>query len=115
MGIPPLTWKQRVMIVLDVARGVEYLHSLAQQSFIHRDLKPSNILLGDDMKAKVSDFGLVRNAPDGKHSVETKLAGTFGYLAPEQIAVAVLPRRSPLLLLHPPSVAAHRSGTRSGS
>ncbi|KAL6967969.1 hypothetical protein U1Q18_033772 [Sarracenia purpurea var. burkii] len=83
MGIPPLTWKQRVTIVLDVARGVEYLHSLAQQSFIHRDLKPSNILLGDDMRAKVSDFGLVRNAPDGKHSVETKLAGTFGYLAPE--------------------------------
>ncbi|RDY06866.1 Receptor-like kinase TMK4, partial [Mucuna pruriens] len=41
----PLTWKQRVAIALDVARGVEYLHSLAQQSFIHRDLKPSNILL----------------------------------------------------------------------
>ncbi|MCD9642526.1 hypothetical protein HAX54_029368 [Datura stramonium] len=48
---------------LDVARGVEYLHSLAQTSFIHRDLKPSNILLGDDMRAKVADFGLVRNAP----------------------------------------------------
>jgi serine/threonine protein kinase len=62
---------------------VEYLHSLAQQSFIHRDLKPSNILLGDDMRAKVSDFGLVKNAPDGKYSVETRLAGTFGYLAPE--------------------------------
>ncbi|GFZ20090.1 leucine-rich repeat protein kinase family protein [Actinidia rufa] len=86
LGFPPLTWKQRVTIVLDVARGVEYLHSLAQQSFIHRDLKPSNILLGDDMRAKVSDFGLVRNAPDGKYSVETRLAGTFGYLAPEYSA-----------------------------
>ncbi|XP_059625212.1 receptor-like kinase TMK4 [Cornus florida] len=83
MGFPPLTWKQRVTIALDVARGVEYLHSLAQQSFIHRDLKPSNILLGDDMRAKVSDFGLVKNAPDGNYSVETRLAGTFGYLAPE--------------------------------
>lgn len=82
-GYQPLTWKQRVTIALDVARGVEYLHSLAQQSFIHRDLKPSNILLSDDMRAKVADFGLVRNAPDGKYSVETKLAGTFGYLAPE--------------------------------
>lgn len=80
---PPLSWKQRLIIAIDVARGVEYLHSLAQQSFIHRDLKPSNILLGDDMRAKVSDFGLVRNAPDGKYSVETRLAGTFGYLAPE--------------------------------
>ncbi|KAG6593625.1 Receptor-like kinase TMK4, partial [Cucurbita argyrosperma subsp. sororia] len=71
---------------MDVARGVEYLHSLAQQSFIHRDLKPSNILLGHDMRAKVADFGLVRNAPDGKYSVETRLAGTFGYLAPEYAA-----------------------------
>ncbi|PIN22689.1 Serine/threonine protein kinase [Handroanthus impetiginosus] len=82
----PLTWMQRLIIALDVARGVEYLHSLAQQSFIHRDLKPSNILLSDDMRAKVSDFGLVKNAPDGKHSVETCLAGTFGYLAPEYAA-----------------------------
>lgn len=83
LGYPPLTWKQRVSIALDVGRGVEYLHSLAQTSFIHRDLKPSNILLGDDMRAKVADFGLVKNAPDGKYSVETRLAGTFGYLAPE--------------------------------
>ncbi|KAK1356407.1 receptor-like kinase TMK4 [Heracleum sosnowskyi] len=86
LGYPPLSWKQRVTIALDVARGVEYLHSLAQQSFIHRDLKPSNILLGDDMRAKVADFGLVKNAPDGKYSVETRLAGTFGYLAPEYAA-----------------------------
>ncbi|CAK9182452.1 unnamed protein product [Ilex paraguariensis] len=85
-GLPLLTWKQRATIALDVARGVEYLHGLAQQSFIHRDLKPSNILLGDDMRAKVADFGLVKNAPDGKYSVETRLAGTFGYLAPEYAA-----------------------------
>ncbi|WOK93173.1 hypothetical protein Cni_G01866 [Canna indica] len=84
LGLKPLEWKKRLGIALDVARGVEYLHSLAQQSFIHRDLKPSNILLGDDMKAKVADFGLVRLAPDGKGCfVETRLAGTFGYLAPE--------------------------------
>ncbi|XP_052170343.1 receptor-like kinase TMK4 [Diospyros lotus] len=86
MGYPPLTWKQRLTIVLDVARGIEYLHGLAQESFVHRDLKPSNILLGDDLRAKVSDFGLVKNAPDGKHSVETRLAGTFGYMAPEYAA-----------------------------
>ncbi|KAI5430659.1 hypothetical protein KIW84_035029 [Lathyrus oleraceus] len=32
---------------------------------------------------EVADFGLVKNAPDGKYSVETRLAGAFGYLAPE--------------------------------
>ncbi|GMY04808.1 putative receptor protein kinase TMK1 [Fagus crenata] len=82
-GCSPLTWKERITIALDVARGVEYLHSLAQQSFIHRDLKPSNILLENDMRAKVADFGLVKNVPDGKYSIETQLAGTFGYFAPE--------------------------------
>ncbi|KAK1439343.1 hypothetical protein QVD17_05159 [Tagetes erecta] len=81
--LKPLEWTKRLIIALDVARGVEYLHGLAQQSFIHRDLKPSNILLGDDMRAKVADFGLVRLAPDGKASLVTRLAGTFGYLAPE--------------------------------
>lgn len=82
-GLKPLEWTRRLTIALDVARGVEYLHGLANQTFIHRDLKPSNILLGDDMRAKVSDFGLVRLAPEGKASIETRLAGTFGYLAPE--------------------------------
>ncbi|MED6201422.1 hypothetical protein PIB30_094825, partial [Stylosanthes scabra] len=41
-----LSWKRRLNIALDVARGMEYLHTLAHQSFIHRYLKSSNILLG---------------------------------------------------------------------
>ncbi|KAL8517670.1 hypothetical protein ACS0TY_015780 [Phlomoides rotata] len=81
--LEPLSWKRRLNIALDVARGIEYLHTLAHQSFIHRDLKSSNILLGDNFRAKVSDFGLVKLAPDGEKSVVTRLAGTFGYLAPE--------------------------------
>ncbi|KAJ4710134.1 putative Receptor protein kinase [Melia azedarach] len=87
-GLKPLDWNRRLNIALDVARGVEYLHGLAHQSFIHRDLKPSNILLGDDMRAKVADFGLVRLVPEhGKHSISTRVAGTFGYLAPEYIVM----------------------------
>ncbi|KAJ6947806.1 hypothetical protein NC651_002231 [Populus alba x Populus x berolinensis] len=83
LNLEPLSLMRRLSIALDVARGVEYLHSLARQTFIHRDLKSSNILLGDDFHAKVSDFGLVKLAPDSEHSVATRLAGTFGYLAPE--------------------------------
>ncbi|KAJ7554087.1 hypothetical protein O6H91_06G124400 [Diphasiastrum complanatum] len=83
LGWKPLNWSQRLSVALDVARAMEYLHLLAHKSFIHRDLKSSNILLDDKFRAKVSDFGLVKLAPEGKHSIETKLAGTFGYLAPE--------------------------------
>ncbi|KAL2597966.1 hypothetical protein AAZV13_11G195000 [Glycine max] len=86
-GLKPLEWNRRLTIALDLARVVEYLHSLAHQSFIHRDLKPSNILLGDDVRAKVSDFGLVRLAPEGKATIETRIAGTFGYLAPEYAVI----------------------------
>ncbi|MCD7458764.1 hypothetical protein HAX54_039102 [Datura stramonium] len=83
LNLEPLSWTKRLNIALDVARGMEYLHTLAHQSFIHRDLKSSNVLLDDDFRAKVSDFGLVKLAPDKERSVATRLAGTFGYLAPE--------------------------------
>ncbi|RWW56939.1 hypothetical protein BHE74_00036301 [Ensete ventricosum] len=66
LGLEPLCWKKRLTIALDVARGMEYLHCLANQSFIHRDLKSSNILLRDDYRAKVSDFGLVKFATNNK-------------------------------------------------
>ncbi|KAJ0467359.1 putative protein kinase RLK-Pelle-LRR-IX family [Helianthus annuus] len=62
---------------------MEYLHSLAHQSFIHRDLKSSNILLSDYYRAKVSDFGSVKLVPDGGKSIMTQVAGTFGYVAPK--------------------------------
>lgn len=78
------------------------MHTLAHQSFIHRDLKPSNILLGDAMHAKVADFGLVRLAPEGAQSIETKIAGTFGYLAPEYAGM-VLCLCLLLLLLNSPN------------
>ena len=91
LGLTPLTLKRRLSIALDVARGMEYLHGLAREaSFIHRDLKSSNILLGDDYRAKVSDFGLVKLASDDTSSVETRLAGTFGYLAPEYAGKSIL-------------------------
>lgn len=85
-GLKPLDWNARLCIALDVAHGMQYLHNLAYKIIIHRDLKPSNILLDDDLRAKVSDFGLAKLAPEDKASLETRLAGTFGYLAPEYAA-----------------------------
>ncbi|KAJ0467362.1 putative protein kinase RLK-Pelle-LRR-IX family [Helianthus annuus] len=81
--LKPLSLKRRLSIALDVARGMEYLHSLAHQGFIHRDLKSSNILLSDDFRAKVSDFGPVKLVPNGGKSIMTQAAGTFGYVAPK--------------------------------
>ncbi|MFS7928786.1 putative protein kinase RLK-Pelle-LRR-IX family [Helianthus anomalus] len=83
LKLEPFSWKRRLNIALDVARGMEYIHTLAHQSFIHQDLKSSNILLGDDFRAKVSDFELVKLVPDGGKSIMTQVAGTLRYVAPE--------------------------------
>ncbi len=52
--------------------------------FVHRDMKPENVLIGDDGRVKVADFGLVRAVDTVTHSTGSVL-GTVSYLAPEQI------------------------------
>ncbi|MEV4328963.1 Stk1 family PASTA domain-containing Ser/Thr kinase [Streptomyces sp. NPDC049597] len=52
--------------------------------FVHRDMKPENVLIGDDGRVKVADFGLVRAVGSVTNTSGTVL-GTVSYLAPEQI------------------------------
>lgn len=52
--------------------------------FVHRDMKPENVLIGDDGRVKVADFGLVRSV-DTVTSTTGAVLGTVSYLAPEQI------------------------------
>ncbi|MFI6683611.1 Stk1 family PASTA domain-containing Ser/Thr kinase [Streptomyces sp. NPDC050485] len=52
--------------------------------FVHRDMKPENVLIGDDGRVKVADFGLVR-AVDSVTNTTGSVLGTVSYLAPEQI------------------------------
>nr|XP_043632315.1 cysteine-rich receptor-like protein kinase 2 [Erigeron canadensis] len=78
-----LTWKQRFEIIFGIARGLAYLHEQYHVTIIHRDIKSSNILLDNDYQPKISDFGLVRLLPEDKTHISTKVAGTFGFVAPE--------------------------------
>jgi serine/threonine protein kinase len=75
---------EKIAIMLMVADGLIYLHSL---NFLHRDIKPSNILRFKNGIYKVSDFGLVKNLDKSNESkVITKIAkamGTAKYMAPE--------------------------------
>ncbi|XP_076890189.1 pto-interacting protein 1-like [Bidens hawaiensis] len=80
----PLDWDTRMKIALDAARGLAYLHEDSQPCVIHRDFKASNILLENDFHAKVADFGLAKQAPEGRATyLSTRVMGTFGYVAPE--------------------------------
>ncbi|CAM8968831.1 unnamed protein product [Rhodiola kirilowii] len=80
----PLDWDTRMKIALDAARGLAYLHEDSQPCVIHRDFKASNILLENNFHAKVADFGLAKQAPEGRGNyLSTRVMGTFGYVAPE--------------------------------
>lgn len=75
----PLDWETRMKIALDAARGLAYLHEDSQPCVIHRDFKASNILLENNFHAKVSDFGLAKQAPEGRANyLSTRVMGTFG-------------------------------------
>ncbi|MCL7023835.1 hypothetical protein MKW94_000293 [Papaver nudicaule] len=76
-----LDWKRRVLMALDIARGMNYLHN-CEPPVVHRDLKSSNLLVDKNWTVKVGDFGLSRS----KHAtyLSTKKGkGTPQWMAPE--------------------------------
>ncbi|THG11105.1 G-type lectin S-receptor-like serine/threonine-protein kinase LECRK1 [Camellia sinensis] len=86
-----LGFKERVRIVLDIARGILYLHEECEACIVHCGIKPQNILMDDSWTAKISDFGLAKlllpnhmKSITGQSRGVTVTAGLVSsYLAPE--------------------------------
>ncbi|GJT07145.1 probable serine/threonine-protein kinase PBL23 [Tanacetum coccineum] len=91
----PLEWDIRIKIAAGAARGLEYLHDIADPPVIYRDFKASNILLDEEWNPRLSDFGLAKLAPTGEQThITTKVMGTYGYCAPEYALTGRLTRKS---------------------
>ncbi|XBH65889.1 hypothetical protein VPH35_119383 [Triticum aestivum] len=78
-----LDWRTRFRIILDIAKGLCYLHEECRRKIAHLDIKPQNILLDENFNAKVGDFGLCKLINRDQSKVVTMMRGTPGYLAPE--------------------------------
>ncbi|KNA12294.1 hypothetical protein SOVF_127260 [Spinacia oleracea] len=78
-----LPWHLRYGVAIDVAKALSYLHHDCRSRILHLDVKPENILLDDNYRAVVSDFGLAKLMGRGESRIVTNIRGTMGYLAPE--------------------------------
>lgn len=79
-----LPWQTAAAILAPIARALEYVH---RQQIVHRDVKPSNILLQDDFRPMLSDFGILKLLESKEEKVSSAIGvgvGTPEYMPPEQ-------------------------------
>lgn len=86
----PLTTRRALTLLLPVLDGLAAAHTAG---LMHRDVKPENVLVGEDGRVRVADFGLSR-ATTAHSSGGTALVGTVAYLSPELVSGAVADARS---------------------
>ena len=78
----PMTTDRAIEVAAQVADALDAAHD---QGLVHRDVKPSNVLVDARGHCYLTDFGLSRAVGDPVRAADATLAGTVGYVAPEQV------------------------------
>jgi len=89
-GIP---WREAVRYIIDMSDALNYMHTHGDEPVMHRDIKPDNILLGNDNRVWLVDFGLAKADPvAGSGDVNMSMAaGSLGYTPLEQWSGKAVP------------------------
>jgi serine/threonine protein kinase len=90
-----LTLERALKLAEEIADGLDYAHA---QGVIHRDIKPANILITQDGRAKIADFGIAK-LNLAHFTVPGRVLGTPAYMAPEQLSGESVDGRSDLFSL----------------
>ena len=92
-----LTPEQAVQVGLEAAAGLDYAH---RRGLVHRDIKPANLLLGDERRLRIADFGLARALAEAAWTEPAgAVLGTARYAAPEQVQGQPLDGRADIYAL----------------
>ncbi|KAJ3693053.1 hypothetical protein LUZ60_012148 [Juncus effusus] len=100
-NIPTLSWPDRIRIIGELKSALSYLHNHRSHAIIHGDLKPENVLLGENHRSCIGDFGTAKLAPHYGRSIyeETKPIGTIGYMDPVYLMTGKLTPKSDIYAL----------------
>jgi predicted Ser/Thr protein kinase len=90
---PALETDRALDIIRQIAEALDYAH---HNQIIHRDLKPANILLTDDGRVKITDFGIAKIVARGGAARTVAIMGTPAYMSPEQVTGGEIDARSDL-------------------
>jgi len=87
---PALTLKEKLKIAVGLAEALDHAHAKA---IVHRDVKPGNVMVGEDGRPKLMDFGIAKREDASLTQTGTFL-GTPSYASPEQIKEGIVDNRS---------------------
>jgi len=90
---PALETDRALDIIRQIAEALDYAH---HNQIIHRDLKPANILLTDDGRVKITDFGIAKIVAREGAARTVAIMGTPAYMSPEQVTGGEIDARSDL-------------------
>ena len=76
------TLEDAVRMTCELLEALGYAH---RHGVIHRDIKPANVMLGHDLRVKLTDFGVARMAAVNAEQLDSELVGTPSFMSPEQI------------------------------